>query len=101
MAHVAQKSLGALGIDTSLAVERARSQSRGRKRERSLSKARSDAAGGEGDQEMADCTAKKRIHSSKSRWVQGLVHRVQGLGSDCNVKGTLECTVPPHSLLES
>ncbi|GAX80932.1 hypothetical protein CEUSTIGMA_g8367.t1 [Chlamydomonas eustigma] len=61
-----KKSLGALGIDTSLAVERARSQSRGRKRERSLSVARSEAAG-DGDQEMEDGSAKKRIHSSKSR----------------------------------
>ena len=57
-----------MGIDTSLAVERARSQSRGRKRERSASKARSDK---EGDADMEDGAPQKRIHSSKSRW--GLV----------------------------
>mmetsp|Transcript_20120 Transcript_20120/g.43823 ORF Transcript_20120/g.43823 Transcript_20120/m.43823 type:complete len:675 (+) Transcript_20120:351-2375(+) len=57
-----QKSLGAMGIDTSKAVERLRSQSRGRKRERS----RSRAADGE-DAEMVDGEEKKRMHSSKSR----------------------------------
>ncbi|GBF88440.1 hypothetical protein Rsub_01152 [Raphidocelis subcapitata] len=65
-----RESLGALGIDTSAAEARLRSESRGRKR------ARSAARGGEGgDSEMADADggaaggapAKKRVHSSKSR----------------------------------
>eukprot|EP00955_Chlamydomonas_euryale_P035768 350230-Chlamydomonas_euryale.AAC.1 len=50
-----------MGIDTSKAVERVRSQSRGRKRERSASRAADDAPAGEGGEE------KKRVHSSKSR----------------------------------
>lgn len=60
----AQESLGAMGIDTSLAVERARSESRGRKRARSVSAARSDVSG---DVDMEDAQPKKRVHSSKSR----------------------------------
>lgn len=63
-AEAMQQSLGALGIDTSKAIERARSQSRGRKRERSISKARSEDGG---DVDMEDGAAKKRVHSSKSR----------------------------------
>jgi hypothetical protein len=58
---IAQKSLGAMGIDTSKAIERVRSESRGRKRERSASRA------AEGDAEMEDGEPKKRLHSSKSR----------------------------------
>lgn len=56
-----KKSLGAMGIDTSKAIERVRSESRGRKRERSASRA------AEGDAEMEDGEPKKRLHSSKSR----------------------------------
>ena len=60
-----QKSLGSMGMDTSKAVERARSASRGRKRERSTSQA--------GDEEMADAEGEdsKRVHSTKSRCVVG------------------------------
>ena len=52
-------------MDTSKAVERARSASRGRKRERSTSQA--------GDEEMADAEGEdsKRVHSTKSRCVVG------------------------------
>ena len=51
-----------MGIDTSKAEERVRSESRGRKRERSKSKAKAqDVEMEEGEPE------KKRIHSSKSR----------------------------------
>ncbi len=53
-----------MGIDTSLAVQRARSESRGRKRARSASAARGDASG---DVDMEDTQPKKRVHSSKSR----------------------------------
>ncbi len=67
-AEAMQQSLGALGIDTSKALERARSQSRGRKRERSASKARSEDGG---DVDMEDGAAKKRVHSSKSRCGRG------------------------------
>lgn len=57
-----KKSLGAMGIDTSKAEERVRSESRGRKRERSKSNAKAqDVEMEEGEPE------KKRIHSSKSR----------------------------------
>ncbi|MEW5300831.1 MAG: hypothetical protein WDW36_003731 [Sanguina aurantia] len=61
-----KKSLGAMGIDTSKAVERARSESRGRKRERSVSRGK---AAPEADAAMADADAApaKRVHSSKSR----------------------------------
>lgn len=62
-----KKSLGAMGLDTTDAVHRARerSQSRGRKRERSVAA----AEGGE-DVEMGEAGApKKRLHSSKSRRV--------------------------------
>lgn len=56
-----QKSLGAMGIDTSKAVQRARSESRGRKRDRSAGRA-------EDDTDMAEqVEAVKRVHSSKSR----------------------------------
>ncbi|KAJ9522851.1 hypothetical protein QJQ45_023631, partial [Haematococcus lacustris] len=58
-------SLGAMGIDTSQAVARVRSESRGRKRARSAAGG-GDAAGGD-DVEMSDATPKKRVHSSKSR----------------------------------
>lgn len=56
-----RKSLGQMGIDTSLAIERVRSQSRGRKRSRS----EAPEADAEMDVEMQ--TPKKRVHSSKSR----------------------------------
>lgn len=55
-----EKELGAMGIDTSKALERARSQSRGRKRTRSLST-------GDADMAEAEQPPAKRIHSSKSR----------------------------------
>ena len=58
-----KESLGAMGIDTSKAVERARSQSRGRKRERSASR----GAAADAEMEGADGENKKRVHSSKSR----------------------------------
>ena len=58
-----QKSLGAMGIDTSRALARARSESRGRKRERSRSRAGNE----DGDDDMEDAEPKKRVHSSKSR----------------------------------
>ena len=60
-----KKSLGAMGIDTGAALQRARSESRGRKRDRSESRGKS--AGG--DEEMQDGEPKKRVHSSKSRCV--------------------------------
>lgn len=59
----AQKSLGGMGIDTTAAVERVRSESRGRKRTRGA-----EAEGG--DQDMEDAQETKRVHSSKSRWAQ-------------------------------
>eukprot|EP00798_Chlamydomonas_sp_ICE-L_P019000 gene19000-25583_t len=62
-AAMMKKSLGAMGIDTTAALTRARSESRGRKRERSLSKAKSEG----GDVDMEDGEPKKRVHSSKSR----------------------------------
>ena len=55
-----QASLSRVGIDPTAALERARSQSRGRKRTRSEAPA---------DVEMADAEVPKRIHSSKSRFV--------------------------------
>lgn len=65
-----QKSLGAKGIDTSAAVARVRSESRGRKRTRSASADPSEANGAAegGDVEMGEAgNQKKRVHSSKSR----------------------------------
>lgn len=62
------RSLGALGIDASKAVARARSQSRGRKRDRSVSKAQDGSSkGGDVDMVEGGDQAKKRVHSSKSR----------------------------------
>lgn len=57
-----QASLGAMGIDTSKAVARVRSESRGRKRDRSASRAPAD-----GDEAMGDAEETKRVHSSKAR----------------------------------
>lgn len=57
-----QKTLGAMGMDPSKALERVRLQSRGRKRERSES-----AKPAVGDAEMGEGEGKKRLHSSKSR----------------------------------
>lgn len=58
-----KKKLGAMGIDTDAAIERLRSQSRGRKRLRSAD------ARAEEDVQMVDAegTPKQRVHSSKSR----------------------------------
>lgn len=56
------RELGSLGMDTSKAVERARSQSRGRKRTRSESRAADDVEMGDGEPEK-----KKRLHSKPSR----------------------------------
>ena len=64
-----QESLGQMGLDASLAVQRARSRSRvGRKRQRSegpIGMDVDDPTGGD----VVMQPAKKRIHSSKSRWV--------------------------------
>ena len=62
-----QASLERVGIDATAAVQRARSQSRGRKRTRSEAPAQ--------DVEMTDAQPKKRIHSSKSRYA----HAVHGV----------------------
>jgi hypothetical protein len=82
-----------MGIDTSKAVERLRSESRGRKRARSRSAAgRSE----DGDEEMEDATPKKRIHSSKSRCVGGGTR--SGAGGeewDGFVVDTGSCAVKP------
>ncbi|CAD7695287.1 unnamed protein product [Ostreobium quekettii] len=61
-----RRSLERMGMDPSLAVERARRQSRGRSADRSRN-ASSRAAGAE-DEEMEDVPeAMKRVHSTKSR----------------------------------
>lgn len=68
-----QRSLTKMGLDPTLAVQRARSMSRvGRKRHRSLSvagPAAMDIDGAHGDGDAVMQPPKKRLHSSKSRFI--------------------------------
>lgn len=80
-----KKSLGAMGIDTSLAEARMRSESRGRKRERSRSAARGKSTGGLGCcfvRAVPLTATTEAVRASLARWFHSYLTAMQALVRD-------------------
>lgn len=91
-----QRSLERMGMDASLAVERALSQSRGRSRDRKRNASDME------DEEMEDAPAikKQRVHSTKSRWwMFWMCSQVLSVVSYCLVDVHGKCSICPFPVL--